>query len=229
MAKEFQIWISYGGFHERPAEDEADGGGVMDGRICNAHLLVAPDGEVVANYHKAHLFDVDTADGVFHESSFTRPGTEQVMVSNTPAGNIGLTTCYDLRFPHTYANLRAAGATVLLVPSAFMPSTGAAHWETLLRARAIETQCYVAAAAQYGQHNPKRGSYGHSIIVDPWGEVVAALGGDGEGIAVAEIDPARLAAVRAKMPVLDHAKAQEALYTAAVNVVDGSGYPVPTS
>lgn len=117
------------------------------------------------------------------ESSFTAPGTEQIVVTDTPVGAVGLTTCYDLRFPRVYANLRAAGASVILVPSAFMPSTGRAHWECLLRARAIETQCYVAAAAQFGAHNAKRSSYGHSLVVDPWGEVVAALGGDEEGLA----------------------------------------------
>eukprot|EP00038_Savillea_parva_P025199 m.46643 g.46643 ORF g.46643 m.46643 type:complete len:318 (+) comp6788_c0_seq1:1037-1990(+) len=199
LAKEFQIWVSYGGFHERPANPTS-----TDGRIYNSHLLINPQGDIVANYHKAHMFDADTADGAFKESSFTCPGDKQVLVTGTPVGNVGLTTCYDLRFPQVYTNLRRAGADVLLVPSAFMPSTGEAHWESLLRARAIETQCYVAAAAQYGQHNAKRKSHGHSMVIDPWGKVVAQLGGSEEGIAVADVDPEWIAAVRAKMPVAKH-------------------------
>lgn len=226
LAEEFKIWISYGGFHERP---KVGSPAAAAGRIFNSHLLVAPDGSVVANYHKTHLFDVDTADGVFKESSFTAPGDQQIVVAGTPVGNIGLTTCYDLRFPHIYSNLRAAGATVILVPSAFMPSTGTAHWHCLLRARAIETQCYVAAAAQYGQHNPKRRSYGHSIIVDPWGEIVAQLDGDGEGLAIAEVDPEKLASVRSKMPVLDHARARAALYTQPVTVIEADKSTHPSS
>jgi predicted amidohydrolase len=193
-----------------------------DDRISNTHVLVDALGRTLATYSKTHLFDVDTADGVFLESSFTRPGDALVAVEDTPAGTLGLSVCYDLRFPPVYAALRAAGAHTLLVPSAFMPrcdrcvggvplncikklclsdqlcyffavlvrfnamyitvvyhptphfpllSTGAAHWESLLRARAIETQCFVVAAAQVGQNHPKRRSYGHSIIIDPWGEV----------------------------------------------------------
>ena len=127
---------------------------------------------VVATYRKIHLFDVDY-DGGFRESRFTVPGQDLVMVTDTPFGNVALTTCYDVRFPDLYSAYCAAGADLILVPAAFMPTTGAAHWHILLQARAIETQCYIAAATQYGRHDAKRCSYGHALIADPWGKVVA--------------------------------------------------------
>ena len=125
-------------------------------------------------YRKIHLFDVAIPNGpILMESSYTLPGDKLVMVRNTPLGNLGLSTCYDLRFPELYRELRRMGSEILLVPSAFTIPTGKAHWHTLLKARAIETQCYVIAAAQSGKHNEKRSSYGHSLVIDPWGKIIA--------------------------------------------------------
>lgn len=153
-----------------------------------------------------HLFDVDVPNGpVLMESRTTAPG-DKLVVCDSPAGRLGLTVCYDLRFPEVYQALTwAMGAKVLLVPSAFTKVTGAAHWELLLRARAVECQAYVIAAAQAGKHNEKRESYGHSLIVDPWGVVVGRLDDpQATGIAVAELDFDALEAVRQKMPIEQH-------------------------
>merc|ERR1712217_921218 len=125
---------------------------------------------------------------------------ELCVVKDTPVGSLGVTVCYDLRFPELYAALRHAGADIMLVPSAFMPTTGKAHWEVLLRARAIETQCYVVAAAQFGQHNAKRASHGHTLIIDPWGEVKAEIA-DGEGVVVVDVDDEHIRGVRERMPI----------------------------
>lgn len=194
LAKEFGIWLSLGGFHESSTTPS---------KIYNTHAIVSSDGDIVASYQKLHLFDVDV-DGGFKESKSTIRGESALIVRNTPVGNLGVATCYDLRFPELFTSLREAGAQVLLVPSAFMPTTGKAHWEVLLRARAIENQCYVVAAAQYGQHNPKRASYGHALIVDPWGEVLQDLGAVGNGVGVADVDFARIDSVRATMPIESH-------------------------
>ncbi len=173
-------------------------------RCTNTSLLFGPDG-LVAVYRKLHLFDVDIPGGPrFEESAHVVPG-EQVVVADTPLGRIGLTICYDVRFPELYAACVAQGAQILTVPSAFTVPTGQAHWHPLLRARAIETQCYLLAPAQEGRHDPSgaRQSYGHSLIVDPWG-VVLADAADGEGLALAEIDLSRVDAVRRGMPVGEH-------------------------
>lgn len=216
LAKENDIWISYGGFHEKLRRDEDP----EHNRIANAHVMVNNRGEIVANYRKAHLFDVDIPDGKFHESSFTKSGEKMVLIKDSPMFNVGLTTCYDLRFPPIYAKLRSAGADIILVPSAFMCSTGTAHWETLLRARAIETQCYIAAAAQVGKHNENRESYGHSIIVDPWGEIVARSDGRKEEVLIAELSTERLRSVRERMPIVTHLKPD--LYASEVHVIDAT-------
>ena len=213
LAREHGLFLALGGFHERLE---------APGMVANTHALVDPQGRLIATYRKAHLFDVDTADGAFHESSFTAAGAELVAVDVPGGVRVGLTTCYDLRFPAMFAALRAAGSNLLLVPSAFMVSTGRAHWETLLRARAIETQCYVAAAAQCGKHeaHASRVSYGHSLIIDPWGEVVARLGGEEkEGLAVADLDLELVDSVRRRMPVLQHARHD--LYASQVHVAKG--------
>lgn len=181
-------------------------GEALDDRRCyNTSLLYGPDGRELARYRKLHLFDVDLPDGPrFTESAHIAPGDE-VVVADTPLGRIGLSICYDIRFPELYAALVARGAEVLTVPSAFTVPTGAAHWHTLLRARAIEAQAWVLAPAQEGRHDPAgaRQSYGHSLIVDPWGVVVAERG-EGPGLALAEIDLARVHQVRAAMPVAAH-------------------------
>ena len=170
----------------------------------NRSVVIAPSGEIIAYYDKIHLFDVQLPDGHhYRESSQARPGVQPVMV-RTPMVNIGLSICYDLRFPALYRALAGAGAEVLLVPSAFTRPTGEAHWHTLLRARAIENGCYVVAAAQCGTHPGGRETYGHSIIINPWGQVLAEADGDTPGMITATIDRARVTQVRANMPVLEH-------------------------
>mmetsp|Transcript_353 Transcript_353/g.413 ORF Transcript_353/g.413 Transcript_353/m.413 type:complete len:282 (-) Transcript_353:179-1024(-) len=193
LAREENIWISLGGFHERL------GGKVGETKIGNTHCMLDNRGNIVADYRKIHLFDVDY-DGGYKESKSTIRGDKLVLV-DTPIGRVGLTVCYDLRFPDIFQRLAKAGADLILVPSAFMPTTGEAHWHTLLKARAIENQCYVAAAAQAGAHNDKRSSYGHSLIVDPWGTVLADLGTQEDTIGCATLDMDCIKEVRRKMPM----------------------------
>jgi predicted amidohydrolase len=176
-----------------------------DRRCWNTSLLFGPGGDLLAHYRKIHLFDVDLADGTsFQESAHIAPGDE-VVVAATPLGRIGLSICYDLRFPELYRRLVDAGAEVLAVPSAFTLHTGKDHWHPLLRARAIECQAWVLAPAQQGKHDSAglRHSYGHALIADPWGTVVAERG-EGEGLCIAEIDLEVVRRVRAAMPVAAH-------------------------
>jgi predicted amidohydrolase len=167
-------------------------------------LLVDEHGERVARYDKLHLFDVDVADsrGRYRESDDYAFG-EQVVVAETPVGRLGLSVCYDLRFPELYSRLREAGAELISAPAAFTAVTGAAHWQVLTRARAIETQCYVLAAGQGGTHPGGRETFGHSAIIDPWGRVLAEQA-QGEAVLLAERDAAEQAAVRQRMPVARH-------------------------
>ena len=170
----------------------------------NRSVLIAPTGEILAHYDKIHLFDVQLPDGHhYRESSQARPGVQPVM-ARTSGANIGFSICYDLRFPALYRALAGAGAELLLVPSAFTRPTGEAHWHALLRARAIENGCYVVAAAQCGTHPGGRETYGHSIIINPWGQVLAEADGETPGMITAVIDRARVTQVRANMPVLQH-------------------------
>ena len=176
-----------------------------DERVCNTSTLVGSDGGIEAVYRKIHLFDVDlgtAGGGVYQESQSIAPGSE-VVVADTEIGGIGLSVCYDLRFPELYRLQAARGARWLMVPSAFAPATGRDHWEVLLRARAIENQAFVVAPAQCGQHSPDRASYGRSMIVDPWGVVLAQLA-DAPGIALADCSLARLEDVRRSLPALRH-------------------------
>ena len=156
-------------------------------------------------YRKIHLFDVDLANGVSLRESDTRAHGTDVVVAQTELGNMGLSVCYDLRFPELYRRLADQGAHLIFVPSAFTAFTGQAHWETLLRARAIENQAYVIAADQFGKAPKSFETHGHSMIIDPWGEILAELA-DGPGIVTAEIDLDRLAKVRAELPALKHRK-----------------------
>ena len=177
----------------------------VPGKSRNTSLLIAPDGTIRATYRKIHLFDVDLPGQVtVAESDGRVPGTECV-TAETPAGIVGLSICYDLRFPELYRRLARAGATILAVPSAFTFYTGAAHWEPLLRTRAIENQAFVVAPNQCGRSPHGFPDYGNSLIVDPWGTVVARAG-DAEGVITAELDLERLARVRREMPCLDHAR-----------------------
>ncbi|XP_023747138.1 deaminated glutathione amidase, chloroplastic/cytosolic [Lactuca sativa] len=199
LAKESSMWLSLGGFQERGSDDA---------HLCNTHVLIDDAGNIRSTYRKMHLFDVDVPGGaVYKESSFTEAGKEIIAI-DSPFGILGLTVCYDLRFPEVYQQLRFHhGAQVLLVPAAFTKVTGEAHWEVLLRARAIETQCYVIAAAQGGKHSEKRESFGDTLIIDPWGSVIGRLPDKvSTGITVADIDFSLIESVRRKMPISQHRK-----------------------
>ena len=200
MARDHGLWIVAGGMPERL---EADAGGSAPSRVHNTALVIAADGTLRAAYRKMHLFDIAIpGKAEFRESDSTAPGTEPI-VADTDLARLGLTICYDLRFPELYRRLAVEGAELLLVPAAFTAHTGAAHWHTLLRARAIENQCYVIAPAQGGRHNERRESFGHAMIIDPWGTILAEVE-HGTGLAVAEIDLAELDRVRLEMPCRDH-------------------------
>jgi predicted amidohydrolase len=196
LARLHQMWIVGGGLPEKvPGEDGE--------RAYNTAVVVSPGGEMVARYRKIHLFDIAIpGKAEFKESRCTAPGAA-VVVAETGLARLGLSICYDLRFPELYRELALGGAEALLVPAAFTAHTGAAHWHTLLRARAIENQSYVIAAAQVGRHNPRRETYGHSLIVDPWGEVIAEVE-RGVGLAVAPIDLGELDRRRVEMPCFEH-------------------------
>ena len=174
-------------------------------RAANRSFLIDRSGEIVARYDKIHMFDVDLAGGEsYRESRNYRPG-ELAVVTDLPWGRLGLTICYDLRFPALYRALAEAGASILAIPAAFTRQTGEAHWQVLMRARAIENGCYVIAAAQGGMHEHGRETYGHSIVVDPWGRVLAE-GGTEPGVVMATIDPAQVAVVRGRIPSLQHGR-----------------------
>ncbi|HUG52013.1 MAG TPA: carbon-nitrogen hydrolase family protein [Vicinamibacteria bacterium] len=176
-----------------------------ESRVYNTCVVLGPDGATLGVYRKIHLFDIDVP-GLEHlkESRAVRPGTE-VVLADTPAGRLGLSICYDLRFPELFRRLARQGAEVLAVPSAFTDHTGKDHWEVLLRARAIENLAYVFAPAQYGRHGPGRASHGHAMIVDTWGAILAQAP-DGEGMALAELDLERQARLRRELPALDHVR-----------------------
>jgi predicted amidohydrolase len=194
-ARRLKIALILGGMPEAVAGD--------DGHVFNTSVYLDAAGEIAAVYRKIHLFDVAIPDGAtYRESATVRPGKELV-VAKTPWGGVGLSICYDLRFPELYRELAGAGAKVLTVPAAFTLHTGRSHWTTLLRARAIENLSWVLAAAQYGRHNAKRVTYGHACIIDPWGQVVAEMG-DRVGVAVAEIDFEQQARLRQELPSLEH-------------------------
>jgi predicted amidohydrolase len=193
LARETQAWLLLGSLTVK----------LDDGRMANRSYLLSEEGSIVARYDKIHMFDATLpGDKVIRESSAYRPGARAV-VAATPWGRLGLTVCYDLRFPQLYRRLAQAGATMLAVPSSFQRETGPAHWHVLLRARAIETGAFVLAPAMCGEHPNGRSTYGHSLIVDPWGRIVAELG-DEPGVLVAAIDLSQAAKVRAMLPSLTH-------------------------
>lgn len=174
-------------------------------RAANRSFLIAPTGDILASYDKIHMFDIELDGGEsYRESANYQPG-ETAVISDLPWGRLGLTICYDVRFPALYRALAEAGAAFISVPSAFTVRTGQAHWHTLLRARAIENGCFVFAAAQAGKHESGRETYGHSLIIDPWGEILAEAGTD-TGVILAKIDPAKVAAVRKTIPSLQHGR-----------------------
>lgn len=195
LARELALYLHIGSLAVR----------VSKMRAANRSFLIGPDGSIVARYDKIHMFDVDLAHGESYRESASYQAGETAIIADLPWGRIGLSICYDLRFPAVYRALAEAGAAFLTVPSAFTRQTGEAHWHTLLRARAIENGCYVFAAAQGGLHATGRETYGHSLIVDPWGTVIAE--GDTEpGIVVASIDPARVTQARQRIPSLQHGR-----------------------
>lgn len=196
-ARDLKLWIVGGTLPLPP-----DGQPQAKVRACS--LLIDEHGEQVARYDKLHLFDVDVADsrGRYRESDDYAHGA-RVVVADTPVGRLGLTVCYDLRFPELYSALREAGAELITAPSAFTAVTGAAHWHVLVRARAIETQCYLLAPGQGGVHPGGRETYGHSLIVDPWGRILAEQP-QGEAVLLAPHDAAEQAAIRQRMPVARH-------------------------
>jgi predicted amidohydrolase len=177
------------------------------GKLVNRGFVIDSDGEIRARYDKIHLFDVDLPTGEsWRESAMYDAGREAMVVRDTPVGTLGLTICYDLRFPALFERLSEAGADVIALPAAFTVPTGEAHWQVLLRARAIESEVYVVAAAQAGHHEDGRETHGHSLVADPWGKVIVEMARE-PGLAFAEVDPARTADVRARIPVLRHRRA----------------------
>jgi predicted amidohydrolase len=198
-ARRHRIWLLIGSLALKTDDP--------DGRFANRSFLVDPAGEIAARYDKIHMFDVEvSATESYRESAGYRPGARAV-TARTPFATLGMTICYDIRFPHLYRRLAQAGATVLTVPSAFSPVTGKAHWEVLLRARAIECGAYVLAPAQVGTHAAARGSprrtYGHSMAVAPWGEVLVEAGGE-VGVCLVDLDPQAVAEARRRIPALRH-------------------------
>jgi predicted amidohydrolase len=201
LARETGAWLLAGSLVIDPSAEPNTAPG--ESRLANRSLLLDATGAVVARYDKIHMFDIDLPSGEsYRESSAYRPGHGTV-VADTPWGRLGMSVCYDLRFPHLYRALAQAGADFLAIPSVFTVPTGTAHWHVLLRARAIETGCFVFAPAQWGEHAGGRRSFGHTLIVDPWGEVLADAG-EGVGVVTARIDPARVAEVRRMVPSLRH-------------------------
>jgi predicted amidohydrolase len=193
VVRETGVWLLIGSLSIKREDD----------RIANRSFLLNGNGEITARYDKIHLFDVQLANGeTYRESDYVMPGNTAILAP-TPWGPLGMTVCYDIRFPQVYRALAQAGARYLAVPSAFTRTTGKAHWHTLLRARAIENGCYVIAAAQWGTHAEGRETFGHSLVVDPWGEVIAD-GEAGENLVIAEIDPSKVDTARQRLPSLNH-------------------------
>jgi deaminated glutathione amidase len=195
LARSLAIYVHVGSLAVKVSPD----------RAANRGFLIDPRGEIAARYDKIHMFDVDLANGESYRESRTYRAGELAVLSDLPWGRLGLSVCYDLRFPALYRALAEAGATFLAIPSAFTQQTGEAHWHALMRARAIENGSFVFAAAQGGKHENGRETYGHSLIVDPWGAILAE-GGTEPGVIMAEIDPAEVARARARIPSLQHGR-----------------------
>lgn len=195
MAQRFQITLLGGGFPVPVGEN----------KVFNTALLISPEGQELARYHKVHLFDVDLPDGnTYAESSTVQAGDRLPELCRTETlGSIGLSVCYDVRFPELYRHLSQAGADIFCIPAAFTAYTGKDHWKTLIQARAIENTCYVIAPAQTGNHYGMRYSHGHAMIVDPWGTILNDVGVH-PGVAIAEINPGRIQQIRQQMPCLQH-------------------------
>lgn len=195
IARRLGLWVLAGTL---PIRADAD-------HVFAASCLYSAEGERAARYDKIHLFDVDVGSGErYRESNSITPGALKPTVVDSPCGRLGLSVCYDLRFPELYRALADQQATVLSVPAAFTATTGAAHWHTLLKARAVENQCFVLAPGQCGSHPGGRSTFGHSLILDPWGDTLAEVSGNAPGFAIATLDPNHLNAIRARFPALAH-------------------------
>jgi predicted amidohydrolase len=195
LARALGIYVHVGSLAIKVSPDKA----------ANRAFLIDPKGEVVARYDKIHMFDVDLANGESYRESRNYRAGELAVLKDLPWGRLGITVCYDLRFPALYRALAEAGASFVAIPSAFTRQTGEAHWHILNRARAIENGCFVFAAAQGGRHENGRETFGHSLVIDPWGRILAE-GGTEPGVVMAEIDPAEVAAARSKVPSLQHGR-----------------------
>lgn len=195
LARELRIWLHIGSLAVKAGK----------GRAANRAFLFAPNGEAVCRYDKIHMFDVDLPSGESYRELATFVPGKRAFVATLPWGGLGIATCYDIRFPEQYKALARAGAKFLTAPSAFTKVTGEAHWHVLLRARAIENGCFVFAAAQGGRHANGRTTYGHSIAISPWGEILAEAGTE-PGVTVADIDAGEVDRVRTRIPALDHAR-----------------------
>jgi len=200
LARRCGLFVHLGSLAVRALPDKA----------ANRSFLIDPRGEIIARYDKIHMFDVDLASGESYRESRNYRAGELAVLADLPWGRLGLTICYDLRFPGLYRALAEAGAVFLSIPSAFTKQTGEAHWHVLLRARAIENGCFVFAAAQGGAHENGRNTYGHSLAIDPWGEVVVEAGIE-PGVSLVDIDPQAVAAARSRIPSLQHGRRFEIL------------------
>jgi deaminated glutathione amidase len=194
-ARTYKIWVHVGSL--------AIDAGRADGKYANRGYVIDPNGAVVARYDKIHLFDVDVNRGESWRESNGYAAGETAVVADTAVGKLGLSICYDLRFPALYAALSEGGATMLSIPAAFTVPTGKAHWHILMRARAIENACFVVAAAQTGHHEDGRDTYGHSLVVGPWGDVLLDMGNE-PGVGFCDIDPADVGAARSRIPIIAH-------------------------
>jgi predicted amidohydrolase len=204
LARELKVWLHIGSMAVA----------IGNSQLANRAFLISPTGAIAARYDKIHMFDVQLPNGeTYRESKLFRPGTEAV-VADLPWCKLGITICYDLRFPYLYRALAHAGAQVLAIPAAFTKPTGKAHWHTLMRARAIETGCYVIAAAQGGMHENGRETFGHSLVVAPWGEIIAEAGVE-PGVIFADIDLGKVAEARGQVPSLEHDRTFTVVHAAA--------------
>ena len=215
-ARQAGIWVQLGSLALLAEEGE---------RLVNRAFLIDGEGEIRARYDKMHLFDVDLPTGESWRESASFAAGDRPVVADSPAGLIGLSICYDLRFSGLYAKLSEAGATVLSIPAAFTVPTGEAHWHVLLRARAIEAEAFVVAAAQGGTHEDGRATYGHSLVIDPWGRVLLDMGGESPALGFADLDLPEVGAVRTRLPVLAHRR----LIPDPVRAIIGSPSPPETA
>ncbi len=212
LARELGIWLHVGSMAVL----------LGNGKVANRSLLFTPGGEIEARFDKVHMFDVELPDGESYRESKNYQAGDAAVLAGLPWGTLGLTVCYDLRFPHLYRALAQAGADFLAIPSAFTRKTGAAHWHVLLRARAIENGCFVFAAAQAGRHESGRETYGHSLVVSPWGDILAEADGIHPAVIVADVKSGDVAEARKRIPSLQHDRPFQLQRAAAVRTKEAS-------